>query len=45
MMSTGEAVEAFKNINEWGEGVKLPRIPEELIDEIIYHRPFELLGF
>ncbi|MCH9036391.1 MAG: amidohydrolase [Chloroflexi bacterium] len=45
VMSTGEAVEAFKNINEWGEGVKLPRIPEELIDEIIYHRPFELLGF
>lgn len=45
VMSTGEAVEAFKNINDWGEGVKLPRIPDELIDEIIYHRPFELLGF
>lgn len=43
--TTKEAANAFKNINDWGDGVKLPLIPEELIDEIIYHRPFELLGF
>ncbi|MFQ5872334.1 MAG: amidohydrolase family protein [Dehalococcoidia bacterium] len=45
VMTTREAVNAFKNINDWGGGVKLPAIPEELINEILYHRPFELLGF
>lgn len=40
-----EAVNAFKNINQWGEGVRLPPISEELIEEILYQRPFDLLGF
>ena len=45
VMSTMDAVNAFKNINNWGEGITLPRIPEDLIDDIIYNRPFDLLRF
>ena len=45
VMTTKEAVNAFGSINDWGNGITLPPIPEELINEIIYHRPFELLGF
>ena len=45
VMTTMEAAEAFKNINDWGEGINLPKIPPELIDEIIYNRPFDLLRF
>jgi len=42
--TTKEAVDAFKNINNWGDGIKLPPIPQELINDILYNRPFELLG-
>ncbi len=45
VMTTQEAVSAFKKINDWGAGVTLPRIPDELIDDIIYRRPFELMGW
>ncbi|MFQ5933806.1 MAG: amidohydrolase family protein [Dehalococcoidia bacterium] len=45
VMTTQEALDAFVNINDWGEGVKMPRIPEEIINDIIYNRPFDLLGF
>ena len=45
VMTMAEAVAAFKAINEWGDGIKLPLIPEDVIDEILYNRPFELLGF
>ncbi len=45
VMTTGEAVTAFTRINDWGAGVTLPRIPDPLIEDIIYRRPFELLGF
>ena len=41
--TTGQAVEAFRSINDWGEGVRLPPIPAKLIDAILYERPFELL--
>ena len=41
----GDCVTAFKNINDWGEGVRLPLIPEPLIDDIIYRRPFSLFGW
>jgi predicted TIM-barrel fold metal-dependent hydrolase len=40
-----QAVAEFKAINDWGPDVKLPRIPEELIEDILYHRPFSLFGF
>ena len=45
VMTTVEAANAFKNINDWGEGINLPKIPSDLIDEIIYNRPFDLLRF
>ena len=45
VMTTMNAVNAFKNINDWGEGINLPKIPPDLIDEIIYNRPFDLLRF
>ena len=45
VMTTMDAVNAFKNINDWGEGINLPKIPPDLIDEIIYNRPFGLLRF
>ena len=45
VMTTMDAVNAFKNINDWGEGINLPKVPPDLIDEIIYNRPFDLLRF
>ena len=45
VMSSGAAADAFRAINDFGEGVSLPRIPDEVIDGILYGRPFELLGF
>ena len=45
VLTTKEAMDAFKSINDWGDGVRLPPIPEELINDILYNRPFELLGF
>jgi hypothetical protein len=44
VMTTCEAVETFKAINDWGDGIRLPPISPELIDEIIYQRPLDLLG-
>jgi len=44
VMTPQEAIDAFKNINNWGNGIKLLPIPEELINNIPYNRPFELLG-
>ena len=38
------AVDEFQQINNWGQGVNMPRIPEELIHDIMYERPFSLLG-
>jgi uncharacterized protein len=45
VMTTHESVTAFKQINDWGEGITLPRIPDELIDDIVYRRPFSLMGW
>ena len=42
--TTRGAAEAFRAINDWGDGVRLPPIPERLIDEILFQRPLELLG-
>jgi predicted TIM-barrel fold metal-dependent hydrolase len=44
VMTTREAAAAFRAINDWGEGVRLPPIPPELIDQILHERPLELLG-
>jgi hypothetical protein len=37
------ALDSFRAINDWGEGVSMPRIPDSLIDDIVYNRPLELL--
>ena len=42
--TTREAARAFQAINDWEDGVRLPPIPPELIDQILYERPLELLG-
>jgi hypothetical protein len=31
-------------MNDFGPGVSLPRVPEQVIDSILYERPFSLLG-
>lgn len=43
IQDTQAAVDSFRAINDWGPDVKLPRIPDTLIDDILYNRPFELL--
>lgn len=43
LRTTDEAIEEFRGINDWGEGVTMPRIPEELIGDIINNRPIELV--
>jgi hypothetical protein len=37
------ALDAFRAINDWGEGVTLPRVPDSLIDDIVHNRPLEVL--
>ena len=41
--TTQAALDEFRAINDWGEGVTLPRIPEEVIEDIALNRPLELL--
>jgi len=38
------AIDEFQAINDWGQGVNMPRIADELIHDIMYERPFSLLG-
>ncbi len=42
--TTAEALAEFRAINEWGQGANMPRIPDDLIEDIINHRPLSLLG-
>ena len=37
------AMDSFRAINDWGPGVTMPRIPDALIDDILFNRPLELL--
>ena len=39
-----KAIESFRAINDWGSGATMPRIPEELIESIMFERPLSLLG-
>ena len=41
---TQAAADAFRAINDWEDGVRLPPIPPDLIEQILYERPLELLG-
>ncbi len=43
LRTTDEAMAEFRQINNWGEGVTMPRIPEEMIEDIISNRPIELV--
>ena len=38
------AIARFRGINDWGGGASMPKIPEEVIESIIYERPLSLLG-
>jgi predicted TIM-barrel fold metal-dependent hydrolase len=37
------AMAEFRALNDWGEGVRMPKFPEEVIEDIINNRPFEML--
>ena len=39
-----KAIEEFRALNEWGEGLAMPRIPDALIESILYERPLSMLG-
>ncbi|MEM7124485.1 MAG: amidohydrolase family protein [Pseudomonadota bacterium] len=43
MQTTQEALSSFRAINDWGEDVTLPRFPDEIIEDIISNRPFNLI--
>ena len=38
------AIEEFVNINNWGQGINMPPIPDELIHDMMYERPLSMLG-
>ncbi|MFO0996687.1 MAG: amidohydrolase family protein [Alphaproteobacteria bacterium] len=42
--TTSHAMAEFRRINEWGAGISMPRIPEKVIESIMYERPLSLLG-
>ena len=44
VLSPAEAIARFRGINDWGGGASMPKIPEEVIESIIYERPLSLLG-
>ena len=44
VLSPAEAIARFRGINDWGAGASMPKIPEEVIESIIYERPLSLLG-
>lgn len=41
--STAAALAEFRALNDWGPDVKLPRFPEEAIEQIISGRPWSLI--
>ena len=42
--TTSHAMAEFRRINEWGSRISMPRIPDEVIESIMYERPLSLLG-
>jgi predicted TIM-barrel fold metal-dependent hydrolase len=42
--TASQTMESFRRINELTEGTKLPRIPEEVIESIIFRNTAEVLG-
>jgi len=43
VLTPAEAIKRFRAINDWGVGINVPRIPDELIEDILYERPLSLL--
>lgn len=41
--TTQQTIDALRNINDLTEGTKLPRVPQEVIEEIIHRDPLGLL--
>ena len=39
-----EAMRLFRGLNRMVEGTNLPQITEDLVESVLYDRPFELLG-
>jgi predicted TIM-barrel fold metal-dependent hydrolase len=39
-----DAMTRFRDLNRLVDGTNLPRIPEEVIDAVLFERPFALLG-
>ena len=43
LRKTDEALAEFRALNNWGEGVSMPKFPAETIEDIINNRPLELI--
>ncbi|WP_018897974.1 amidohydrolase family protein [Rhizobium sp. 2MFCol3.1] len=43
LRSPKEAIDEFRQLNDWGPDVKMPRFPDEVIEDIIYNRPLSLI--
>ena len=43
LRTTKQALAEFRSLNDWGPDVKLPRFPDEVIEDIINNRPLELI--
>ena len=39
-----EAIQLFRNINSIVDGTKLPRIPDTMIDSVLFERPLRMMG-
>ena len=44
VLSPLEAIAKFRGINDWGAGANMPKIPEDVIESIIFERPLSLLN-
>jgi len=44
VLTPAQAMTRFRAINDWGAGAALPRIPDDVIESIIYERPLSMLG-
>ena len=44
VLTPTEAIAKFRTINDWGGNTKMPQIPDDVIESIIFDRPLSLLG-
>lgn len=43
LRTTSAALKEFRGVNDWGDGVTLPKVPAEVIEDIVENRPLELI--